>query len=531
MPAPLPSLPPELLPLICRHLVTARDLCALSQVSSPFNHELTAAHADPLWRRVWLHLARLPPDALLWARVAGPWRQQVAASFHLARLPRALQDPPPPARPAVLFVPPRYTADGSVRPDDRVRTSPRNIDVEDVLGRAVAVVALGRGVVVGFEKGIAFLKRNAPQKAAATPRGKFARLRSIERATLFYENQPQLGGVLMFSHQPQGDNGIIVAAMSTDVLVRIDVEQDNPKAKRPLKWTIIDSFGMENAAVVEVTTSEDGMYALVGFASGRVRVVHIAQGGCRRVLAMRESAEMIVANGRWLLAANSFLPIACGVWEIEDGRPAHDFTCTSIGWEEITSIAGLSATRVAYLFAIWNGHNAIRILNAKTGDFCRIIRVDSTFLKCPRSATEEAEHGAVSPHVGRRKMIMSADRRTAVVATSNRAFVVPLSPAAARPQEMRQLDGAKRALLALSTDDRVLVTAESNVFGSLGSRVLGRASLASEPLLRFWDVASGRLQGDIVTPSTVTSVSTAGDIVAAVAGAVGQVMVAFSTPQ
>lgn len=432
----------------------------------------------------------------------------------------------------MLFVPPRYDLAGEPVLEDRVSVRPIKVDVEDVMGRAVAVVVLGKAVVIGFEKGLGLLRRGERARGVVG-KGRFARvaLKENAAAAFFYDDAPLLGKVLMFANRPVGEKGVLVAVTSNNVLVRIEVEQHDLRERRPLRWEIIDDFTYENGSVVELTTSEDGAYAIAGFCNGRVRVVHIENGGCRRVFTLGECAEMIVSNSKWLVASNSFQPIGCGVWDCSDGRPVHDFTQTSVGWEEITTIAGLTTTSADDLFALWNGRNAIRILNAKTGEFARIIHVECTFSRCVRSATEEAEHGAVSPHLGRGKMVLSADKKTAAVATSNRVFLVPLNLGPRLSPPVVQVDGAKRALLAVSTDDRVLVTAESDVFGSLGSRVSGRTSIASPPRLRFWSMGTGRLHGDIVVPSPVTCLSVCGDTVAAVSGAVGQVMVAFAAPR
>lgn len=508
----LPDLPPELWAEVLKSLPTAKALCTAARVSTTWNKELTTTRSEPLWRAIWDLSSRLPSRALpSWARVPGPWRSQVAASYNLISL-----------HPPTIHVPPRYDPIGNVLPLDAVAMPQGPIDVDDVLQNATSALALANCVVLGFVRGLAVLIRPGVLPTCV------ARRTRPPRPVLIYDDAPLLGEILRLAPRPVGPEGAVVAVTATHCVVRVDVCLAARSPRRVLRWAVIDSFAHETGAVVQLSVSEDDAHAIVCFDNGRVRVVHIAQGGCRRLFTPGEAADHVVANRRWLVAASAFQPITLGVWDLVEGVSVHTFSQTSVGWESVTTVAAVCATASEDRFAIWNGRDAIRFLNVKTGEFVRTVPVTSVFPALPRSATEEAEHGAASAQLGDRRMVRSHDNFVYAVAASNRVFLVRGAQTAS-PFTL-QLDGARHSLLALSTDDRVLVTGEGNAFGALGSKVSGRKCINTPPRLRFWDVESGLLRGEVVVPSAVTSLSVCGDTVAAVCGAVGQVMVLFGTP-
>lgn len=331
----------------------------------------------------------------------------------------------------------------------------------------------------------------------------------------------------MFSDTPIAKEGYVIAITHTNAIA-ISLT-DNPLT--PVRWRVIDQYEDQIRSVVHVSTSDDARYALVGSSDGFVRVIDIKRGGCRFNLCLPECAEHIVANSKWVVAGNAFHPLTLNVWQLSDGACVDNYTASSMGWQSVLSIAGLTTTRHQDHFAIWNGRDCVRILDVKSGNFIRAIPVCCRFAKGMRSATEEAEHGAGAPLTGRKRMILLADGKTAAVATSNRVMIVSLDASQRLCTKQIQLDGARRALIEKSTDDRVVVTAESNAFGGLGTRVSGTASIASKSRLQVWKTDTGALSSEMTLPSPATSISVCGDIVAVVCGAVGQVMVVFAKRQ
>lgn len=489
------SLPPELWACVFRHLTTPHQLCTASLVARVWHQELTNPSSSAIWRILWDRQAKISSHCLqLWAKSA-TWQQQVAASYHLLRL----------TNPSLIYIPSRYTSTGDPHPADALTQRPERIDVLETLGRARAVRSFASSVLIGFDNGLGLLHR--PRKN----RSPF----------FFYDDAPQLRPVHVFSY-PVTSRGIVIAATYT-TLISIDPNLQTP-CRRPLVWRVLDVFP-DDSSVVNLTVSTDAQYAIAGFCNGHVRVVDLKNRGCIYMLSMRESADMLVADHALLVACNFFAPVSMTVWQLRDGRALHRFEQTSVGWEEITSVSGLTTTRWRDTFAIWNGKDSIRLLNARSGRFVRFIDVHSRFPRAPRTATEEAEFGAACAHVGLGKMALLADGKSAAVATSNRVLVVSLEKGALPG---RQLEGARRSVLALSTDDKVIVTATSDVFGGLGSRVAGRTSIAARPVMQIWDIDKEKVGSEVVLPSAVSSISVCGDVVAAVCSTVGQVVVAFA---
>lgn len=403
------------------------------------------------------------------------------------------------------------------------------IDVDDVLQNATSALAMANCVVLGFVRGLALLIRPGVLPARVTAFPRRCREEASAAPVLVYDDAPLLGEVLRLAPRPVGQDGKVIAMTSTHCLIRVEICLTARSARRTLRWVLIDNFAHESGSIVQLTVSEDDVHAIACFDTGRIRVVNIAEGGCRRLFTPGETTEHVVANRKWLVAASSFQPIACGVWDMVEGVSVHTFSQSSVGWEAVTTVAAVCPTSSEDRFAIWNGRDSIRFLNVKTGEFVRTVPVHGVFVARPRTATEEAEHGAASAQLGDGRMAMSKDKNVYAVASSNRVFLVRGAQTAS-PSTV-QLDGARHSLVALSTDDRVLVTGEGNAFGALGSKVSGRKCIATSPRLRFWNVEDGRFTGEIVVPSPVTALSVCGDTVAAVSGAVGQVMVLFGTPQ
>lgn len=498
----LPPLPQELWARILTHLDSPSQIATIAEVSPHWHQEITSSSFQPTWRKIYFRTTpHFPPP---WALLPAGWRHQVAASYHLERLFSSLQS----SNARQLFLPPRYDSLGNPHPADALRL-PSRFDLEDTLGRATAVQAFATCILIAFEKGLALLFRPLPN--------------SVKPPRLYVDHSRLLHNIQLLSSTPAPDGTVLAATPYALVCIRTQ-----PAARNPIHWRVLDSFSNDTAVITDLTVAPDAQVALIAFCNGVIRVVNL-HGGFRFSVSLGETAERVVASAKWLVASSSFPPVAVGVWNIADGTCSFSFSQTSPGWKDILSIAGLTTTNSQDHFAIWNGKDAVRILNARTGEFSRVIDVHPRFSRISRTATEEAEHGAGSAHVGRGKMVLFSDQNTAVIATSNRVLVVPLYGHFGKAPPIRQLDGARRALLALSTDNRIVVAAESDAFGGLGFRVSGRTAIASPPRLQIWNVASEQLRSELILPSPATSLSVCADVVAVVCSAVGQVMVVFGS--
>lgn len=505
----LPFLPIEIWARIFSYLPHPPTLFALSLTHSSFNAQLHSSDSQPLWRVLWDLSSSLSSAVLLsrpWALVPGNWRAQVAASRYLSLLPQTNHP--------FFCVPPRYTDEGQPLDQDRITTTPGALDVEEVLGRALCAVARGSGVVIGFEKGIGYVRRPA--------RG--------GKPVLFYTDSTLIRNVTAI--EMSAERGFLIAVCESRLLLRVDIK-DGENVRWPLRWKVLDGFAMEagNVTSIRVVEGVMGGVALLGFETGSIRVVQTEEGGCRRVFSMAESADFIAGNSRWVVGASSFEPICVCVWDVVQETIVHTFRRSSTGWSGAGTIAGICATENDDIFAVWDGRGAIHMLNVRTGEMGGVIKLRGSFEKgSGETAVEEAEVGEAAAHVGKGKLVLFKDRKRVAVATSNRVFVTPLSlQRRAAAEEPVKIEGAKRATLALSTDDRVLVSAEGDMFGGLSYKMVGRHFIGEKPRIRFWNAATGKNYGDLAAPSPVGSISLCGDTLAAVCGAVGQVLIGFAT--
>lgn len=507
-----PSLPDELWTRVLSYLENPSQIASASQVITTW-HKDTVSHVfESVWRRIWDTTASLPSSTLLdtpFLRVPGSWRHQVAASYRLERLDKA----------RILYLPPRYDTLGDVHPEDRLNISPCTNDLEDVLGRALHAHAFAQVVVIAFERGVGLLRQKVhPLRGKPIHR----RRPRADTPSLYYDDASHLHGIQMLA--PASLKSGTVLAVTHDNLVRIDLQSNR---HQPFTWRVIDSF-LDVGTPLKLTASTDSRYGAVGFCTGVVRIVSLS-GGCRFSFQLPEEAEHLALNEKWAIAANSFQPIAMSVWDLTAGNLHASFTQASLEWINVYVVAGIAATNNPDQFIVWDGRNTIRFFDIPTKSFVRTIEVRSRFVREPRSVTEEAEHGAGSPHLGRGKMVLSADRQNVALATSNRVMVISL-----RADKMYgtapQLDRARRAVLGMSTDDRLIVTAESNAYGSLHTKVSGRVAIAVKPKLQVWDVQHEAIRCELELPCPATALSVCGDTVAIVCGAVGQVMVAFANP-
>jgi DNA-binding beta-propeller fold protein YncE len=199
----------------------------------------------------------------------------------------------------------------------------------------------------------------------------------------------------------------------------------------------------------------------------------------------------------------------------------HRWERSSVGWEEVAQIVAISPTARKDCFAVWDGRSQVRVLNAAQGRFTRIIDARGSVIKSmTRSVKDEAEFGAAASHVGPSKMAISADGQTVFVAASNRVIILDIHGMSAvkRAATMKQLDGARRALLALSTDNRYVVTAEGDVFGGLASRfATGPSRSQAAPCICVWDAATGELRRRITEVGYISDLSVANNCIAVVA--------------
>lgn len=197
-----------------------------------------------------------------------------------------------------------------------------------------------------------------------------------------------------------------------------------------------------------------------------------------------------------------------------------------MGWEEVTSIVSIVPAPSKDCFAVWDGKACIRILDVKTGRFRREIQAKGLVsASATRNAQTEAEVGAPAPHVGPCKMVLGDNGRTVVVAASNRVVLTDIgcNSEVERALSMRQLEGARRSLVALSSDNRYVITAEGDVFGNLASRLTAGVprTLNKPPRICVWDAESGGLRREITGFGSISDLSVAGNAIAVVARSAG----------
>ncbi len=482
-------LPLELWGRVFSHLRDTGDLNAVSQTCRAWHHEVFGSTAEvAIWRQVW-DAHSLVPGSLLAPthRTLGRWLAQVRASLRLA-----LRD----AQPERICVPPRYLARSRTHPDDDVPMRPRRIDVETVLGRATCVHTSGTDVTIGFERGVGVLCFCG------------------KRPVFHHKTSPLLGGL---THLVALRHNEYVAATTTRHIAHLALHRTPYSV---IRWRPLDCHDSEQGALVSLGVSSDGAHIGAGFDDGRVRVLSV-QGGLLYNLSMRESADMLCIGPRYLVAACHMQPIGVAVWDLRDGRALHRFDQTSVGWEEVTAIAGVVATPRHGVVALWSGKDTLRHLDLRTGYFRRTAYVRAPLPPARRwGATDEGENGAPSAHVGPGRVAPAADRRRIVVASANIAFVVHLDDGRQVP-----LHGARRTLVRYSSDERSVITADTDAFGGLGTWVAGRNAIGARPTLRVWDARFGVCKNQTVLPSAASELSVAANVVAVLAKNVGQVVV------
>jgi WD40 repeat protein len=565
----LAALPPEVWARVLSHVASAgrvRDLGAAALVCRAWRDELHTRRADRVWRAVW-DAGKMKPSMAVRPEPES-WRAYVAASRLLAACV---------ATERVIRLPPRSHRSRGLRlgtpgreaigpPVVALRTPAFGGDMEDALGRATAVHAFCAGpVLIGFERGLALLRspeahvhlregQPPPQNASITGLRNSRGHRSTPPADLLdVEQSNLLGGMVMFARQANGQSDQpIVAATTTNLIVVIDVDLSVPfpsdssvsassvsaksvstarrrmldsHRRRVMRWRIIDNFEMTDGHLVSLACShqDDGRFILAGFSNGHVRVVDSKAGHLIHVLSMRESPDLVVAAGGWIVASCFFAPISFTCWDMEDGRAIHRFDQTSVGWEEITTLAGICPTKHKNSFALWDGKASIRILDVSTGRFSRVVEARGLFsASVRRGVYAEAEVGAAAAHMGPYKLVLCADGKTCIVAASNRVLIVDIEAKSIckRIHSMRQVNDARRALLAVSTDNRLLVTAEGDMFGALGSRLSSSAGAAAvaQPRVCVWDIETGNLKREILDVGRVSELSVANNTIAIISG-------------
>ena len=446
-----------------------------------------------IWRKVWNTHSKVHSDVLPTSQfTTGRWLAQVRASRNLM-----LRD----TKPKVICVPPRYVKRGQIHSDDDIMMKPMRIDIEHVLGRAVCSSASGNDVIIGFENGIGLLCMG-------------------EKRQIFHHKCTNLlGGITKLYEMHHNE---YIGVTTTQLIVLISLHRSRNCV---IRWRALDNFANESGTLISITRSANGNYIIVGFDNGRVRVLQNSrQNGVLYNLSMRESADLLCAGNRYLVAACHMQPIGLVIWDLSDGRALFRFDQTCVGWEQITTIAGLSLTNRDNVIVLWSGKDTIRYLDITSGTFTHTTWVRATFQPSLRKhwwcATDEAENRAPSTHVGAGRVATSNDFSRVVVASANIAFIVNLQTGWQCP-----LFGARRTLVRFSSDERSVVTADTNAFGGLRTWVSGRNSIGARPTLRVWDANTGECRSEFSLPSAATQLSVAANIVAVVAKNVGQVVV------
>jgi len=486
-----------------------------SEVFSYSRDPSPLAACDSIWKDVWDSTSNVSSDELsAYHRVNGGWLEQVRSSFLLRKRCGKPENS--------IYLPPRYisgTGTGiQVHPDDDIiEMRPDNIDIEGALGRATCSRTVTcTDVVIGFEKGVGVLCFCRDKPAPVF----FHHVLSASSADQVSQ------GIHMMAPNVLPNGGELICSTTLKKLISIDINRRvhrmKHRVRRPLRFREIDHYESEDGHLVELTTSTDGGLILLGFDTGRVRVCS-PKRGVLYILSMRESCDMLVANSRYIVSASFMQPIGCAVWDARDGRAMYRFDQTSVGWEEVTAIAGLASTPRVECFAVWNGKDSVRILDVLTGIFREIIQVrsaDPAIRIRGRNAIEEGELGAPSAHVGRGRIAVSHDMKTLLVSSNNRAFVVDTIK-----KTHVQLEGARRNLVAMANDERTCVTADADAFGELGTWVTGRTALGRKHGVTIWDTTTGECRSRIELPAAAEELDVAANLVVVTAKKMGQVVI------
>lgn len=514
--APPPALPDELWAHILSFLSDPHQLCAASLVCSTWHAQITSTHHDPVWHTIWARTGA--PDPPTWARVSGLWRAQVSSSYRLSSLPRLLSSPISQHSARRLIVPPPADVNGHVPSSLRLSARPRAADLEALLGRALHGHALPYGAILAFSHGIALLLRpDAPQRRRAVNGS----------PVLHYVVGPHVTAVVALAVKVARDGPAIVALTADGALVHISVD---PMRSVPLRCRVIDRAppplhdSGDGCGAHHVALSDDGDMAFTGFASGIIRTVNLRRGALNCVLRLPESPDMIVSNGEFVAACNTADPLALSAWRLEDATVVATFSATSVGWAGISRLTGLCTTKRTNVFAVLDTADVVRLVDVTAAAFIRA--VDLTNPGGPRAPPGQMGAGGVASVPGG-CLLRLADGR-GVVMSASEVTVFDLDVMPGRTQEVRRLQGARHALLAMSMDMRVFVTAERDVFGRLAPSITGRPSHGEKHVLKVWDVSRERLVGEIDMPGPATGVSVCGDIVVAVCDKVGQAIVCLS---
>ncbi|KAI0561897.1 WD40/YVTN repeat-like containing protein [Gracilaria domingensis] len=416
-------------------------------------------------------------------------------------------------------MPPRYKVDGTCVQQDRVAGFSAHFDVLDEFGRALVVHAFAESVLIAFERAIALIRRTSRfhRTARKTP--------TPSLPSVYYDTSCHVQRIISFSSQTLKSRPSLLAITLSSTLLCINVHQEKYRA---ITYSVLDNFLMQHGLPTIVSCSTDDKYALVGFDSGVIKVIEIDNPARKQTLCMRESVDILAANQKYVIASSSIQPITLCVWKLSNGSCVHNITQQSEGWNRIHTIAAIQPLANPSQFYVWTGLHRLFVLDVSTGSIVQNVLVHPRFIRVIRSAVEEAEHGAGSAHIGACKLALFSDEKSLALATSNRVFVVSPSSNHLSGKIQKQFDGVRGALVALSTDERLVVTAEGNAFGGLGVHVSGRASLATLPRLQVWNVEDEKLSSEIQLPSAATSLSVCADVVAVVCGAVGKAVVVFA---
>lgn len=548
------GLSPELWARIFHHVSDLRDLGSLACVCRSWRDELRSQRSNSLWREMWDSRSQYGRNSeTLSLHASSSWRAQVAACKLLAS---------PRAEVFRTKIPQHASTSNGVEPSERqyVGGWTGSSSVES-LGKATCVHAFNHGpVLIGFENGLAL--HRSPQPLVADTK-KVLRRPRVDRSTfsnardsIDVERSSALGGILMFAKETTGEDVQIIAATTTRRVIAIDTDLSTPYAaltsepdhlpseltcempslararlnlrrvagrrrRRLIRWKSLDNFEMTDGHLVSLMLPNDRRHAFAGFSNGTVRVVDVNTAQLVHVLSMRESPDIICASERWVIACNFGTRPCPTAWDRRDGRAIHRWERSSVGWEEVAQVVGVAPTSRQDCFGVWDGCKALRILDVRSGRFTRNIGMRGKVLQgTNRNAKDEAEYGAAAAQAGPCKMILSPDLRQAVVAASNRVMIVNVhtSSVLERAMAMRQLDDARRSLVAFSTDSRYVVTAESNPFGSLGSRFATRASDSRRaPRICVWDVETGEKIREIAgVGKSIVDISVANNVIAVV---------------
>lgn len=217
---------------------------------------------------------------------------------------------------------------------------------------------------------------------------------------------------------------------------------------------------------------------------------------------MRSPPDILAAAAGYVVASSSGARLGAAAWERTDGRALHRWDGGSPGWDSVGCVTGVAALKGGFVF--WDGRGVARIVDlAQGGGWARVI--------------ELRDGGGIAPLIGQAQVIVLGDGKKCALGSSVGVVVVDCvdTGVVRRVGGMRVLD-APRALMAVGTDGKTLVTAEGDAFGGLASRFSRARGTGKSGKICVWDTVTGDLKRIVEDVGCVISLSVVDNVVAVV---------------